>query len=164
MRNFAIGFALAAAIFAAIGVAYAAIPHSQTGVISSCVSWVTGHVRIIDTESGKQCWPWENELDWNQAGAPGAPGPQGDPGPSWNVYVKSLGVNVNPGTLLGVAIACDVDDHFALSGGFDVAFNATTKLISSGRGFADSWQFEFYNDGASVNGVGISVVCADPTP
>ena len=80
MRNFGIGFAVAAAIFAVIGVAYAAIPHSGTGVISGCVGYITGSVRVIDEESGQSCRPWERDVDWNQTGPTGPEGPQGDQG------------------------------------------------------------------------------------
>jgi hypothetical protein len=73
MRNIAIGFGLAAAIFAAIGVAYAAIPHSQTGVVTACVGYITGGTRIIDEEAGQQCRAWERKVELASGTALAAP-------------------------------------------------------------------------------------------
>ncbi len=78
-----VGLALAA------GVGSAAIPHSETAVISGCYEKKTGVLRVIDTQAGKSCGAWELPLSWNQkglkgdqgaAGAPGPVGPQGAPG------------------------------------------------------------------------------------
>jgi Collagen triple helix repeat (20 copies) len=52
-----------------------------SGVIHGCFS-STGSLRVIDTAAGQTCRKHETSLTWNQAGPPGAQGPQGDSGPA----------------------------------------------------------------------------------
>lgn len=72
--------AAAAALTLGGGVAYSAIPHSQTGEITACVANYTGVVKIIDKEAGKDCGFGYVETTWNQRGPQGLPGPKGDQG------------------------------------------------------------------------------------
>jgi hypothetical protein len=138
MRNFAIGFGLAAAIFAAIGVAYAAIPHSSTGVITGCVGYLTGATRIIDSETGAECRPWERTVEWNQvgqtgptgpAGPQGIQGPTGDTGPQG---IQGLTGAVGPAGPIGPVLSFyvvgeyktpgdDLVEQYVLCNGNDVA-------------------------------------------
>lgn len=63
------------------GVAVASIP-SANGVIHGCRSTLTGAVRVIDTDAGQKCQAFgEKQLDWNQQGPQGVPGPAGPVGP-----------------------------------------------------------------------------------
>lgn len=73
MRNFVIGFALAAAMCAVAGVAYASIPDSN-GVVTACARPITGELRVIDTASPYQkCLSWEKKVELSAATAPPAP-------------------------------------------------------------------------------------------
>lgn len=65
----------------ATAVATAAVPDSDTGVITACYAAGNGGVRIIDAEAGETCRNSETVLTWNQAGPAGPAGPQGLPGP-----------------------------------------------------------------------------------
>jgi len=47
------------------GVAYASIPDSTTGLISSCLTTSTGVVRVIDAQAGAVCKSSEKALNWN---------------------------------------------------------------------------------------------------
>lgn len=49
--------------------AFAAIPHSTTGVISGCYATSDGAVRVIDAQDSETCEPGETALNWNVAGA-----------------------------------------------------------------------------------------------
>lgn len=64
------------------GTAYAAIPHSATGVITGCYQTLLGNLRVIDTQAGQRCNLLEKQLDWNQTGAPGPKGDTGAAGPA----------------------------------------------------------------------------------
>jgi hypothetical protein len=68
-----------ATIFAAAGVAYAAIPGSN-GLINGCYEKRTGILRVIDADAGKTCLSIETPISWNQQGPVGPPGPKGDKG------------------------------------------------------------------------------------
>jgi collagen triple helix repeat protein len=68
-----------ATIFAAAGVAYAAIPGSN-GVINGCFEKRSGILRVIDAESGKTCLSFETPISWNQKGPAGPQGLTGDKG------------------------------------------------------------------------------------
>ena len=59
-------------------VAFATIP-SAGGVIHGCRTF-NGDVRLIDTDIGQRCRPFETAVNWNQAGPAGQPGPAGTPG------------------------------------------------------------------------------------
>jgi len=88
-RRSAIATAAAAAL-AAGGVAYAAIPDSTTGVITSCRD-ASGGLRVIDKQSGATCPAGTTQLEWNQRGLQGPTGmrgPQGPAGPSNLHWVK----------------------------------------------------------------------------
>jgi collagen triple helix repeat protein len=61
-------------------IAYAAIPNSTTGVISSCYSQAKGTFRPIDTQAGETCKHNETLLEWNQQGPAGSTGPAGPTG------------------------------------------------------------------------------------
>jgi len=64
--------AAAAALAVAAGATYAAT--SGDGVVKACAGKATGVLRL---DTGKGCLPFENAIEWNQAGPPGAPGPAG---------------------------------------------------------------------------------------
>jgi hypothetical protein len=72
--------AIAAAVFALGGIAWATIPDSA-GVIHGCYQKNQGRLRVIDTDGSQTCDPSEKPLSWNQIGPQGPQGPQGDPGP-----------------------------------------------------------------------------------
>jgi hypothetical protein len=71
-------FAIAVAVFAVGGVAYATIPNA--GVISGCYLKSGGTLRVIDATTAK-CSSKETALNWNVQGATGATGPTGPTGP-----------------------------------------------------------------------------------
>ena len=103
MRKLALATAgFTAVVLVAGGIAFAAIPHSTTGVISGCWGNSNGQLRVIDAEAGHKCKNNETALSWNQTGPQGQPGPQGDPGPQGppgpSNIVYSGAVNAN-GTL-----------------------------------------------------------------
>jgi hypothetical protein len=53
------------------GIAYAAIPHSVSGVISACRATTgtpLGRLRVIDAEAGQTCAAGETALSWNAKG------------------------------------------------------------------------------------------------
>ena len=62
------------------GLASAAIPGAD-GVINGCYGTNHGTLRVIDSESGKQCLDSEVPISWNQKGLKGDPGAQGIQGP-----------------------------------------------------------------------------------
>jgi hypothetical protein len=68
-----------ATIFAAAGVAYAAIPGSNN-VLNGCYAKQSGDLRVIDAEAGKTCLSSEMPVSWNQKGPAGPQGPKGDKG------------------------------------------------------------------------------------
>ena len=75
--------AVAVALLAAAGVAYATIPDGD-GVIHGCYSRSGGSLRVIDA-SVTNCSKSETSLDWNAQGEQGLQGPQGEagaPGPA----------------------------------------------------------------------------------
>lgn len=62
---------LVAGLLAGGGLAWAAIPHSSTGVISGCYQTggaTPGALRVIDFEAGQRCSAGETLLTWNQTG------------------------------------------------------------------------------------------------
>lgn len=71
-----------AAILAISGsaVAMAAIPNSNTGVITSCYD-NNGNLRVIDAQAGQTCRKSDTTLAFNQTGPQGIQGIQGMPGP-----------------------------------------------------------------------------------
>ena len=69
-----------AIVVVSVGVAYAAIPHSSTGVISGCYGKTTGILRVIDAQAGKHCLSFETPISWNQKGLKGDNGDPGAPG------------------------------------------------------------------------------------
>jgi len=74
----------ALAAFALVGgIAYATIPDSSTGMIHTCYSQSLGTWRPIDTQANppQKCKSGETQLDFNQKGPQGAPGPVGPQGP-----------------------------------------------------------------------------------
>ncbi len=75
-----IGGLAAGVILGATAVAVAAIPDSNTGVISACMKTRDGTIRIIDYQAGRRCVTGETLITWNQKGVPGAQGAAGAPG------------------------------------------------------------------------------------
>ena len=61
-------------------VAIAAIPDSNTSVISACMTTKTGTIRVIDYQAGRRCVNGEALITWNQKGATGATGSPGATG------------------------------------------------------------------------------------
>ena len=95
--------AAAAALAAGAGVGYAAIPDSQTAVISGCYEKKTGILRVLDAQGGKSCGFWETPITWNQRGPAGPIGPQGlagakgdkgDPGAPAPLYSAGSGLEL----------------------------------------------------------------------
>ena len=77
-----------AALVAAGGMAYAAIPGSD-GTIHACMLNAAGTVRLIDPSLNAQnlrshCTSLETEVTWSQRGPAGPPGQQGPPGAADN--------------------------------------------------------------------------------
>jgi hypothetical protein len=73
-----------AAVAVGAGLAYAAIPHTGTGMINGCYGKQTGILRVIDAEAGKTCLSIETPISWNQkgpAGPQGLAGNRGEQGP-----------------------------------------------------------------------------------
>jgi len=68
---------VAAVLAAAAGATYAAT--SGDGVVKACAGKATGELRL---QTGKTCLPFENAVQWNQAGPQGPAGPAGPPGPA----------------------------------------------------------------------------------
>lgn len=58
----------AAVVVAAGGWAIGAIPNSQSGLISACVSLDRGAVRVIDRQAGHVCDDSERLIEWQQRG------------------------------------------------------------------------------------------------
>jgi hypothetical protein len=93
-RKSAVAMATVAAMTAA-GAAYASIPDSTTGKISSCYNATSGAVQVIDDPSHGStptCPSTEKPLVWNQtgpAGPTGPRGPQGVPGPNNMHWIKT---------------------------------------------------------------------------
>jgi hypothetical protein len=116
------------------GAAWAAIPNSNTGVISGCYVTVTspqtlpGTLRVIDTQAGQTCLPLANEkpLNWNQTGprgltgatgatgATGPTGPAGAPAPTPTSYVKTA--FGTPGAF-SAEVSCNGSDRATGGGG-----------------------------------------------
>jgi hypothetical protein len=67
-------------VAAGVGVAAAAIPDSNTGIITACYQKQRGMLRVIDAEAGESCRNSERQLSWNQQGPQGPQGPAGPPG------------------------------------------------------------------------------------
>lgn len=107
-------FACVAGLMAGgVGLASAAIPDSNTGVVTGCYSAArrgpveAGSLRVIDAQAGQQCLAGERQLTWNRDGRPGpqgltgpsgavgAPGPVGPAGPAGPV--GSQGIQGVPG-------------------------------------------------------------------
>jgi hypothetical protein len=96
---------LAAAVAAAAGTAYAAIPDAS-GVIHGCYTNRAGILRVIDSAAGQKCTSFETPLDWNQKGPKGDPGAQGPPGPAGSIGtlddlegIPCKGTKAHPGTV-----------------------------------------------------------------
>ena len=75
-----IGGLAAGLILGAAAVAVAAIPDSNTGVISACMKTRDGTIRIIDFQAGRRCITGETLITWNQKGVLGAQGATGAQG------------------------------------------------------------------------------------
>jgi hypothetical protein len=94
-RRSVVALATAAAAVTAAGAAYASIPDSTTGIISSCYNATSGAVRVIDDPSHGStptCPSTEKPLVWNQIGRTGPTGmrgPQGPPGPNNMHWIKT---------------------------------------------------------------------------
>jgi Collagen triple helix repeat (20 copies) len=63
--------------FAGMGVAYADVPDSSTGVITGC--WISGNggLRVIDAQAGVKCKSNETQISWSKTGPVGATGATG---------------------------------------------------------------------------------------
>ena len=62
------------------GGTFAAAADSDDGVIHACAKSNVGQLRVVP--AGEDCRNSEVAMSWNERGATGAPGPQGDPGPA----------------------------------------------------------------------------------
>ena len=76
----AIAAATATAIVVSSSFAIAAIPNSNTKVITGCDLKTSGTLRVIDKQANKTCKTTETELSWNQQGSKGEPGNAGQSG------------------------------------------------------------------------------------
>jgi len=76
---------VAVLVVAGMGVAYADVPDSSTGVITGCSISGNGGLRVIDAQAGAKCKSNETQISWNKTGpvgATGATGPVGPQGPT----------------------------------------------------------------------------------
>jgi hypothetical protein len=132
----------AAAIAAAAGVTYAAT--TGDGVVKACAGKVTGNLRL---ETGKGCLPFENAVQWNEAGPVGPQGPQGPAGTSdaeERYYVASS--VAMPSTFLPVAV-----------GPFPAVFPSMTRIVTL-HVPAGNYAIASQITAANENGIGI-IVC-----
>lgn len=84
MKKLILGIALGAAVMAAFGIAYAAVP-GPDGNIQGCYDQITGNLRVIDPSAQvvfnpQRCYINEKAVTWSQKGPTGASGPQGATG------------------------------------------------------------------------------------
>jgi hypothetical protein len=89
LRPTVVALAIAGALLAAGGIAYATIPDSS-GVIHACYKTNQGTLRVIDTGQGQTCSNSEASINWSQTGPQGQQGPQGPQGPTGPSDVYSV--------------------------------------------------------------------------
>jgi hypothetical protein len=89
LRPTVVALAIAGALLAAGGIAYATIPDSS-GVIHACYKTTQGTLRVIDTGNAQTCSSSETPLNWSQTGPQGQQGPQGPQGPTGPSDVYSV--------------------------------------------------------------------------
>lgn len=156
---------IAASLALAAGVAYAAIPHSSTGVIDACYP-KAGDLRVIDAESGETCKSNETALAWNAQGPPGAQGPQGPAGPTKTI-IRSKLVTTQQGYGNIETVNCDPGE-VATGGGYKVVSGIPSDRVQSVVGSypegnetvgAVAWQVQWYFTPAGEQWL-IYVVCA----
>ncbi|HVM56781.1 MAG TPA: hypothetical protein VMT74_04895 [Gaiellaceae bacterium] len=110
----------AAALLAAAGIAYAAIPDGG-GVYTACMLKNVGTIRLIDPSgpSGSllsHCTSFETQIQWNQKGQKGDVGPAGAPGVSPTVAQLSAG-----------------DSHCPAGGAAITDANGSTAYVCNGQ-------------------------------
>jgi hypothetical protein len=112
--------AVAAAVLAGTGIAYASIPDSG-GTIHGCYS-KSGSLSVIDTDAGQACAKGETALNWNQTGPQGPAGPAGPAGPSTAGaggldVIEVTGPPSGTSTSTGTTAVCPPDHPYVLGGG-----------------------------------------------
>jgi hypothetical protein len=156
---------ITASLALAAGVAYAAIPHSTTGVIDACYA-KGGALRVIDTEAGEICKGSETALAWNAQGQPGPQGPQGPAGPTKTIIREKL-VTTQQGYGYVDTVSCDPGE-VATGGGYKLVSGIPIDRVPSVVGSypegneivgAVAWQVRWYFTPAGEQWV-IYVVCA----
>jgi hypothetical protein len=71
MKGFVLGVLAAATLALAAGIAYAAIPDTNTKVFTACMLKGVGTIRLIDPSVGGKCASIEQQVSWNQQGQAG---------------------------------------------------------------------------------------------
>jgi hypothetical protein len=154
--------ALAVAVAAISGLAYAAIPGAD-GVISACRD-SRGALKVIDAEAGQSCGSNQQPLIWNQQGPQGPAGPPGASGVSGWQYVVSPGRDIQPGSAGGSNVDCPVGKK-ALGGGVsqsfaDAEFRVSETAPAGSYGTGTGWYAYVYNDGPEAATMYVWVICA----
>lgn len=107
--------------------AFAAIPHSTTGVIAGCYTNATGAMRVIDTENSATCDGSETAVSWSSATTDGNTAAlrlEADPNDETN-YVMNSSRSRN---VLAVN-TIDLNDNRYLC--IKVAFRPEVKVVNS---------------------------------
>lgn len=102
-KSMVVGVVVGAVVAGSVA-AWAAIPHSQTGAVTLCVT-STGTVRVIDAEAGKTCKTTERTVTVGAKGATGpagATGVTGATGPAGSGYVVVDGDGNTVGTFIAI--------------------------------------------------------------
>lgn len=150
-------------------VAFAAIPHSTTGVITGCYKTnapLQGSVRVVDAEAGASCPSGYTQLAWSQTGPQGPTGPQGATGPSGVSgleWVVEPNVEIAGGTP-GQSVEVDCPSGKAPING---SFEATSSDITLWTSHPSShslpsggfWQMKFANSHENPRFVTVAVLC-----
>lgn len=115
----------------------AAIPHSTTGVISSCRLNLTGSIRIIDSQAGANCIIGETALSWVNSG-----GSYIGTSASDNIVTNSSGI-VTDGHTANLVATCSTGD-VAIGGFTNITGDASliaavTGYTSARQGFAQGF-------------------------
>jgi len=145
-----------AAILAAAGASFAAIP-SSNGVISACKD-NKGVLKVIDAEAGQTCNGNQQPLTWNQQGPAGPPGPGGINGYE-RVHVN---VPIAPyGAASGEAVCSD--GKRPVSGGFALG-TLHVRVIASVPydlpAAEPGWYVAASNEGPSPIEITVWALCA----
>ena len=140
-RGLVLGGLVAAVLALAAGIAYAAIPDSNSKVFTACMLKNVGTIRLIDPALGSgslmgHCSSLETLVSWNQQGQPGTNGTNGTDG--------TKGTNGTDGTngVSPTVAQLAVGDVNCPAGGAAITDAAgSTAYVCSGRNGADGADF-----------------------